>query len=238
MENNTAIAKPACFSKNLYQEKSQKCRPNSNLKKGKLFSIYSSTQPVQKRSKQLSVKPFRQWNKNIRPENDNFLLKNETIISSLDKYSNITLISNGAGQHAITILSSTKIAMAVSKSSPTNLPIQSPKLAALHIRCIDDTTSVMFEFPTTKLADNKASTEILYSIDNGPDYLLGLTLSQGDNILGLWVGKRAVPFTSKILGKSSLHINVWDKESTEHTFTFDVSNLGEAIHNLRSACNW
>lgn len=96
----------------------------------------------------------------------------------------------------------------------------------------------MFEFPSTKLASGTASTEILYSIDNGPDNLLGLTLSKGDNILGLWEGKQAVPFTSKILGKNSLRINVWDFKKVEHAFIYDVSNLGNAIHNLRNACNW
>lgn len=232
IESDDAFAEPACFSKNLYQTKSNKCGSKSKVKNGRLFSIYSNSFPERSENRKTAVKPFNQWNKNLSPTNYKLISKNRPLIITPDKYPNITLVSNGTDRHAITILSSTKIAMLASKT------LSNPKLSALHIRCINNTTSVMFEFPSTKLKNATSSTEILYSIDNGPDNLLGLTLSQGDNILGLWSGKQAVPFTSKILGKNSLRINVWDAKKVEHTFTYDVSNLGHAIHNLRNACNW
>lgn len=249
----TALAKPACFSKNIYQEKSLKCQESFAQKKARLFSIYSNPKREQKQKVKPAVKAFGQWNKNISPTfpkaklelktNIKVKQKNRPLKLTPDKYPNLTLISNAKGQHAITILSSVKVAMATNNSHDQNtlhasLPIQNASLAALHIRCIENTTSVMFEFPNTRLANAKASTEILYSIDNGPDRLLGLSRSKGENILGLWSGKKAVPFTSKILGKTSLRINVWDKESVEYKFAFDIKNLGEAIHNLRNACNW
>lgn len=247
-KNKTAFAKPACFSNNIYQKKSLKCQSKNTHNKGRLFSIYSTPSTTQKEKTRPTVKAFRQWNKNFSPANFNSKPKldvklnintnkqNQPISLTPDRYPNFTLTSNGADQHAITILSSVKVALASPENKSTQPP--SPSLAALHLRCIQNTTSVMFEFPTTKLANAKASTEILYSIDNGPDRLLGLSRSKGDNILGLWTGKKAVPFTTKLLGKSSLRINVWDAGRIEYAFEFDVTNLGNAIYNLRNACNW
>lgn len=232
LQSQNAIAKPACFSKNIYQTKSNKCGKNTKINTGRLFSIYSNSAPSKKQINKANVKPLNQWNKNLNPSVNKQDFKNRPLNITPEKYPNITHVSNGTNRHAITILSSTNVATLALK----NIPV--PKLSAMHIRCIDNTTSLMFEFPSTKLASGTASTEILYSIDKGPDNLLATTLSKSDNILGLWSGKRAVPFASKILGKNSLHINVWDTNKVEHAFTYDISNLGHAIHNLRSACNW
>lgn len=226
---NTAKAKPACFSKNIYQSNDRKCAPNNN----RLFSIYSKTPALKKIIARKTAKPLREWNKNINTTNSKPTYIRVPTAISPDEFPNMTFITNGADQHAITILSTVKLALAASKK-----PLPSPSLAALHIRCINNKTSVLFEFPSIQISNNKASTEILYSIDNGPDQLLGLSFSKNEAILGLWNGRQAVPFTNKILEKTSLNINVWNSERREFTYTFNIENLGRAIYNLRSACNW
>lgn len=226
-----AKAKPACFSKNIYQRSDRKCAPNTN----RLFSIYSKPPTPKKIATRNTVKPLREWNKdiNLKTKNNSPAHINAPTAISPDEFPNMTFITNGTDQHAITILSTVKLALA----APQN-PLPTPSLAALHIRCIDNKTSVLFEFPSIKMSNSKASTEILYSTDNGAEQLLSLSLSKADSILGLWKGKQAVPFTNKVLEKKSLKISIWNAERTEFSYTFDVENLSHAIRNLRNACNW
>ncbi|MFK7903265.1 MAG: type VI secretion system-associated protein TagO [Nitratireductor sp.] len=210
-----ALAKTSCFAKSFYQGNTANCSKTKSM-----HSIYSKT-------------PTR----SVKKKGANFAKRNNNnTIRLLQKkqFPNLMQISGGQLSHAITIQSSAISANAAKVA-------QLPTSAALHIRCINNKTSVLFDFPDTMVSakgNTRATAEVLYALDKGKDHLLGLSISNESNILGLWNGNAAVPFTKKLFGKSELKLNAWNPQGVESIYRFNISNLETAIVDLRNACNW
>jgi hypothetical protein len=119
-------------------------------------------------------------------------------------------------------------------------PADPEKPVRLMMRCLDDETNILFEFPGRSMSDVREKSELFYSVDGSEPKIVELSLATGDgsSVMGMWHGYRAIGFARTLLGKSTLEMQAWDTENRQFSFSFDISSLEEALRPLRTACRW
>ena len=110
--------------------------------------------------------------------------------------------------------------------------------AVMTVRCIENNTSVIFEFPGYEMSDHKKYSEIIYNTGSDTNSILELSLAEKTSIMGVWRGFRAVPFVRKLIGKQNLDIIATAKNGRDLSASFDISNLSSKISNVRKFCQW
>ncbi|MCP4073316.1 MAG: hypothetical protein GY742_16500 [Hyphomicrobiales bacterium] len=110
--------------------------------------------------------------------------------------------------------------------------------AKMLIRCLNNTTAVLFEFPGYEMSDVREHSEIVYHTGGESDEILELSIAGNKSVLGVWQGFRAIPFVRKLFDKQSLNILATAKNGIDLEASFDISGIESSITKLRNTCEW
>ncbi len=110
--------------------------------------------------------------------------------------------------------------------------------AKMLIRCLNNTTAVLFEFPGYEMSDVREHSEIVYHTGGASDDILELSIAGNKSVLGVWRGFRAIPFVRKLFDKQSLNILATAKNGIDLEASFDITGIESSIIKLRNTCEW
>jgi|GEM_PF-6856108 len=110
--------------------------------------------------------------------------------------------------------------------------------AKMLIRCLDNKTAVLFEFPGYEMSDYREFSEVVYHTGGKTDEILELSLASDKSVLGVWQGFRAIPFVRKLFEKQKLQILATAKNGTDLEANFNITGIEETISGLRNTCEW
>ncbi len=110
--------------------------------------------------------------------------------------------------------------------------------AKMLIRCLNNTTAVLFEFPGYEMSDDREYSEIEYHTSGESDDILELSIAGNKSVLGVWRGFRAIPFVRKLFDKQSLDILATAKNGTDLEASFNITGIETSITKLRNTCEW
>jgi len=108
----------------------------------------------------------------------------------------------------------------------------------LIIRCMENTTAVVFRFNGRFMADIQGYGRIEYRLDDLQMARINTTESTDNKALGLWSGGRSIPFIKKMLAHDRMIIRATPFNESQITLTYNISGLGNAIAELRETCHW
>lgn len=113
----------------------------------------------------------------------------------------------------------------------------SQRPATLTIRCMENTTSVLFT-TNCHVTDIQDYGKVDVRLDRDPAFVVNTYASTNNKTLGLWEGHRSIPFIKKMFGKDQMVIRFTPFSESPVTAKFDVSGLEETIKPLRESCGW
>ena len=116
---------------------------------------------------------------------------------------------------------------------------KTPQPATLTVRCMENTTAVIYN-AACHLTSSRYSSygDITYRLDDSSANTTGFEASTNNRALGLWSGRKAIPFVKAMFGRNQMLMRVTPYSESAHTATFDISGLEDAIAPLREACHW
>jgi len=110
--------------------------------------------------------------------------------------------------------------------------------AMLYLRCLENTTSVYFEFGDHFLSDTQGYGDITYRLDADAAATMGFQESTDHSALGLWRGGSAIPFIKNMFDHQQMVVRVTPFNESAITATFDITGAKDAVKLLRTACGW
>jgi len=105
-------------------------------------------------------------------------------------------------------------------------------------RCKENTTSFIVEANDMFLSDIQGYGRIEYRIDDLAHRSTNLRVSTDNSALGLWRGYNAIPFIEQLFGAERLVIRLTPYNSSPVTMEFDISNIEQAVGELRESSHW
>lgn len=116
---------------------------------------------------------------------------------------------------------------------------RTPEPATLHVRCMENRTSVYYraECHLTSSSYNDNG-HITFRLDDTKARTMAFEVSSNNRALGLWSGRKAIPFAKAMFGQNQILMRVTPYGENAHTATFNIAGLKEAIVPLREACHW
>ena len=111
--------------------------------------------------------------------------------------------------------------------------IGSPEKGGMAIRCMKNTTTVLF-FHEIYFNDGKT---ISYRVGSGPVKKIYTQATQGGGGLGIGGGAKSIPFIREMIGKDELAVELKGYDQNVE-LVFDISGLDQHIGELAEACNW
>lgn len=110
--------------------------------------------------------------------------------------------------------------------------------ATLHLRCLENTTSIFIVMNGHFLADIQGYGQVEYRIDNGTMRSRGFSESTDNEALGLWNGGQSIPFIKAFLGGRKLILRLTPYNQSPMTVEFNIAGIDDAIKELRETCSW
>ncbi|MEX3008978.1 type VI secretion system-associated protein TagO [Hoeflea sp. TYP-13] len=110
--------------------------------------------------------------------------------------------------------------------------------ARLTIRCHENTTALMIGLGDHFLADIGDYGIVRYRIDKQPAKANEFAESTDNTFLGLWKGRRAIPFIKTLFNANRFTVRIVPFNESSLETSFDIRGLDEAIKPLRKACGW
>lgn len=110
--------------------------------------------------------------------------------------------------------------------------------AELTIRCMENKTSVFFQFADHFLADIQGYGDITYRIDSKAARKRSFSESTDNEALGLWSGGGAIPFAKELFGGETMFVRAVPFNESPIDAEFNIEGLANAIGPLRKACGW
>lgn len=108
----------------------------------------------------------------------------------------------------------------------------------LIIRCMENTTSVFAIWGGHFMSSIQGRGRVEYRIDNEPASAVNMVESNDNMALGLWSGRKAIPFAKKLFGASQLYIRATPFNESAVEMTFEIEGIEGEIEPLREACGW
>lgn len=108
----------------------------------------------------------------------------------------------------------------------------------LFLRCKENTTSAFMTFGGCFMSDLQGHGRVQYRIDREPAGTKSMLSSTDNEALGLWHGRRSIPFIKEMFGRQELFVRAVPFNESPVTATYNISGIEEAIEPLREACNW
>lgn len=106
----------------------------------------------------------------------------------------------------------------------------------LHVRCIEDTTSVIVSVGDEFLSNDTLAVE--YRFDSAGAATAMWRASTNYSSIGLWRGSSAIPFIRRMAASNRLRIRFTPYGESSVTVEFDLHGLSEHLPELRTACHW
>ncbi|WP_176372167.1 type VI secretion system-associated protein TagO [Halomonas citrativorans] len=110
--------------------------------------------------------------------------------------------------------------------------------AELWLRCVENTTSMIFKFAGHHMADLNQYGQVTLRIDDQQARTLRMNESTDHSSLGLWSGGQSIPVIRSMFGKDTLTVRATPYSQSPITTQFPISGLEDAIEPLKEACNW
>lgn len=110
--------------------------------------------------------------------------------------------------------------------------------AALVFRCVNNNTSIAFDFGDNFMSDIGDYGTISISIDDLPARRLSFSASENRRELGINLGVNAIPLINSLLNRDTLQISATPLYGDPFEVNFEIAGLREAISPLRQACRW
>lgn len=108
----------------------------------------------------------------------------------------------------------------------------------LIIRCLENTTSMHFQFDRFFMADGQGAGRVTFRVDDREAFSLNLTESTDHRALGLWRGGVSIPFIKRIMDGDKLIVRARPYSGSFFTTSFNIAGLEEEVKPLREACHW
>ena len=112
----------------------------------------------------------------------------------------------------------------------------------LVIQCIDNSTSALFDVYGYAIHHNSdLYGKMKYQVDGGATKKLTFEESDDLDYIGLWGGRKAIPFIKELIGADELQIEVilsGRRVDKPYIGTFTLTGLSAAIDPLRQECGW
>jgi type VI secretion system protein VasI len=110
--------------------------------------------------------------------------------------------------------------------------------AVLLIRCMENTTSSYIIFNDQFMSDIQGGGRVDYRIDKNDPTYKNMDVSSDNKALGLWNGRRSIPWIKSIMGGARLYVRATPYSESPVEANFVISGLSSSIGPLRDACNW
>lgn len=108
----------------------------------------------------------------------------------------------------------------------------------LRLRCQENTTAAFMTFNDHLMADAEGHGRVEYRIDDRPMNRVEMDANANALSLGLWNGRRSIPWITSLLGHDRLVVRATPPGESALTLTFDIGGLDAAIVDLRDTCGW
>lgn len=106
------------------------------------------------------------------------------------------------------------------------------------VRCMENTTSIIFRMGDHHLADLQNYGRVTYRIDDAPAKTQRFVESTDNRALGLWNGGAAIPLFKTLFGAENLLVQITPFGESPITVDFPIAGIEDEIKPLREACNW
>lgn len=107
------------------------------------------------------------------------------------------------------------------------------------IRCEDGITSAIISSSCHMVSSPYNDYgKIDYRVDDKPAKSVSMQESTSNKALGLWSGRKAIPFIKQMLGGKHMIVKFTPYGDNPVTAEFDISGIDEAIKTLRTECKW
>lgn len=110
--------------------------------------------------------------------------------------------------------------------------------AGLMIRCMENTTAVLFDANYHFLVDHQGYGRVEFRVDDKKASHVNTEVSTDNMSLGLWSGKRAIPFIKGLFGGEKLTVRITPFNESPLTITYNIGQVEAAMKDLRAACKW
>ncbi|OBX36995.1 hypothetical protein A8U91_01343 [Halomonas elongata] len=110
--------------------------------------------------------------------------------------------------------------------------------AMMAIRCIENTTSIIFQFANHHMADLNQYGVVTLRIDDQDAFKRRMSESTDNKALGLWNGGSSIPVVKRLFDADTLTVRATPYGQSPITVQFPVGELKKAIEPLREACHW
>jgi type VI secretion system protein VasI len=108
----------------------------------------------------------------------------------------------------------------------------------LMISCREGNTDVFLNFGEQTMTQRGASAMVTARVDKNRARKISMRPSRDRKALGLWSGRRAIPFVKDMLGAKRLFVRALPPDEAAIDMEFEIAGLDEAIKPLREACEW
>lgn len=114
--------------------------------------------------------------------------------------------------------------------------------ATLHVRCMEDTTSVIWDWDEY-LGDDDSSVyttkkRMTIRLDSETPEEHWYSVSTDGTAVGLWSGGDAIPFIRRLIESKRLVARITPYGESAREAVFDVAMLDEHLPELQEACHW
>jgi type VI secretion system protein VasI len=133
---------------------------------------------------------------------------------------------------------SPEVFVAVEAIDPVPGPEGRTSTGILMISCREGNTDVFLNFGEQTMAQRAASAMVTTRVDNNRARRIAMRPSRDRKALGLWSGRRAIPFARDMLGASRLFVRALPPDEAAVDMEFEIAGLDAAIKPLRDACEW
>jgi type VI secretion system protein VasI len=108
----------------------------------------------------------------------------------------------------------------------------------LHIRCMENTTAAILYFNEHFMWSRQGGGRVEYRIDDQPADTIDMEASNNNVSLGLWNGRRSIPWIEDLLIADTLFVRAVPMNAGPLGATFDLTGLDAAIAPVRENCGW
>lgn len=108
----------------------------------------------------------------------------------------------------------------------------------LWLRCMENTTSIFVSGDCHLTSGHGGYGTIEYRVDETKARKVAFDASTDNEALGLWSGRRAIPFVKALLNSERLLMRFTPFNQSPVTARFDTVGLTKAIEPLRKECGW
>jgi type VI secretion system protein VasI len=131
-----------------------------------------------------------------------------------------------------------EVFVAVEAIEPLSGPEGRTSTGILMISCREGNTDVFLNFGEHTMAPKSALATVTTRVDKNRARKVAMRPSRDRKALGLWSGRRAIPFVKDMLGATRLFVRALPPDEAAIDMEFEIAGLDAAIKPLREACEW